>query len=80
MLLLSLIFGCDDHEFCGGKECDAETTGEGYAAVQSIFSNNSCTGCHATGAEFPPLDGNLCVFGRLLLGEISKKIWVSFSL
>lgn len=60
MLILSLIFGCDDHEFTGGgHHSGGETTGEGYAAVQSIFSNN-CTNCHATGATFPSLDGDLC--------------------
>ena len=60
MLILSLIFGCDDHEFTGGSHhSGGETTGEGYAAVQSIFSNN-CTNCHATGATFPSLDGDLC--------------------
>ena len=60
MLLLSLMFGCDDHEFTGGgHHSDEETTGEGYSAVQSVFSNN-CTNCHSTGATFPSLDGDLC--------------------
>ena len=60
MLILSLIFGCDDHEFTGGgHHSGGETTGEGYTAVQSVFANN-CTNCHATGATFPSLDGDLC--------------------
>ena len=38
MLILSLIFGCEDHEFTGGgHHSGGETTGEGYAAVQSYF-------------------------------------------
>ena len=59
MFILSLIVGCDDHEFSGGHKTSGETTGEGYEAVQSVFTNN-CTNCHATGATFPPLDGDLC--------------------
>ena len=59
MLILSLLFGCDDHEFSGGHKSGGETTGEGYEAVRSIFSNN-CTTCHATGGTFPALDGDLC--------------------
>ena len=59
MLMLSLIFGCDDHEFTGGHHSGEETIGEGYTAVQSVFSNN-CTMCHATGATFPSLEGDIC--------------------